>query len=140
MNKTTEELLAILKKSPNISDYFDCAETELVNCTIGAYLNQIIEQKQLDIPTIIRRSGLDRTYCYQILSDGKHPSRDKVLALCFSMKLDFAEVQQLCKATGYPILYARIERDSVIIFSLQKHVSLTDVNELLYDLGHKELT
>ena len=72
-------------------------------------------------------------------SGRKRPSRDKVLALCFAMHLSFTEVQNLLKATGYPILYARIERDSAIIFSLQRNCALSDVNELLYELGYKEL-
>jgi len=55
------------------------------------------------------------------------------------MHLSFTEVQNLLKATGYPILYARIERDSAIIFSLQRNCALSDVNELLYELGYKEL-
>jgi len=52
------------------------------------------------------------------------------------MKLSFEEIQALLKATGYPILYARISRDSIIIFALQHNITLTDTNELFFDSGY----
>lgn len=54
--------------------------------------------------------------------------------MCFALKLSFEEVQNLLKATGYPILYARINRDSIIIFALQHDITLTDTNELLFSM------
>lgn len=139
MKKSTQELLDILKNTPSFSDYTEQEEPELVQVSVSDYLNQLIHTKNQDLPSLIRKSGLDRTYCYQIIDGRKRPSRDKVLALCFAMDLSFTEVQQLLKATGYPILYARMERDSAIIFSLQRNCALSDVNELLYELGYKEL-
>ena len=35
---------------------------------------------------------------------------------------------------GYPMLYARIARDSAIIFAFRHHMSPIDTNELLYEL------
>ena len=139
MKKATQELIEILKNTPSFSDYTGQEETELLQISLSDYLNQFIQEKNQDLPSLIRKSGLDRTYCYQIFNGQKRPSRDKVLALCFAMHLSFTEVQQLLKATGYPILYARIERDSAIIFSLQRNCALSDVNELLYELGYDGL-
>lgn len=139
MKKSTQELLDILKNTPSFSDYTEQEEPELVQVSVSDYLNQLIHTKNQDLPSLIRKSGLDRNYCYQIFDGRKRPSRDKVLALCFAMHLSFTEVQNLLKATGYPILHARIERDSAIIFSLQRNCALSDVNELLYELGYKEL-
>ena len=34
----------------------------------------------------------------------------------------------------YPILYARKQWDSVLIFSIQKQLPLPEVNDLLYEL------
>ena len=125
MKKSTQELLDILKNTPAFSNYAEQEEAELIEVSLSDYLN--------------RKSGLDRTYCYQIFDGRKRPSRDKVLALCFAMDLSFTEVQQLLKATGYPILYARMERDSAIIFCLQRNCALSDANELLYELGYEGL-
>ena len=60
--------------------------------------------------------------------------RDKVLLLCLGAAFSFEEVQTLLKQTGYPMLYARIARDSAIIFAFRQHMSPIDTNELLYEL------
>ena len=133
MKKSTQELLDILKNTPAFSNYAEQEEAELIEVSLSDYLNRLIQAKNQDLPSLIRKSGLDRTYCYQIFDGRKRPSRDKVLALSFT------EVQQLLKATGYPILYARMERDSAIIFCLQRNCALSDANELLYELGYEGL-
>ena len=132
MKKSTQELLDILKNTPAFSNYAEQEEAELIEVSLSDYLNRLIQAKNQDLPSLIRKSGLDRTYCYQIFDGRKRPSRDKVLALCFAMDLSFTEVQQLLKAT-------RMERDSAIIFCLQRNCALSDANELLYELGYEGL-
>lgn len=136
MQKTTEELLKLLKKSSDISTFIDTNSEDLVeNISLCNYLNQLLIQKELKKSDVIRQSGLDRKYCYEIFAGTKIPSRDKVLALCFALRLSESETTHLLKATGYALLYARIERDSIILFALQHRLSLTDTNELLYEMN-----
>lgn len=97
MKKSTQELLDILKNTPAFSNYAEQEEAELIEVSLSDYLNRLIQAKNQDLPSLIRKSGLDRTYCYQIFDGRKRPSRDKVLALCFAMDLSFMEVQQLLK-------------------------------------------
>lgn len=137
MKRTTEELLTILKKSSDISTFMENNSEDLMeNIPLCQYLEQILIRKNLKKSDVIRLSGLDRKYCYEIFAGTKSPSRDKVLALCFAVQLSDSETMQLLKSTGYPQLYARIERDSVILFALQHNLSLTDANELLFELNY----
>lgn len=137
MKRTTEELLSILKKSSDISTFMENNSEDLMQTMpLCQYLAQILNQKNLKKSDVIRHSGLDRKYCYEIFAGTKSPSRDKVLALCFSAGLSEAETMHLLKSTGYPQLYARIERDSIILFALQHKLSLTDANELLFELNY----
>ena len=103
---------------------------------LHTYLNDIFAEKEISPSQCIRNSGLDRTYCYQIFSGRKLPSRDKVLALCFGLSLDVEDTQLLLKSTQ---LYPRNERDSIIIFALQRNASILEANELLLDLGYEIL-
>ena len=136
MKRSTEELLNILKKSSDIANFIDDNSEDLINIIpLCNYLENILIQKNLKKSEVIRLSGLDRKYCYEIFAGTKSPSMDKVLALCLAANLSDSETMHLLKSTGYPQLYARIERDSVILFALQHHLSLTDVNELLYEMG-----
>ncbi len=136
MVKKTQDLLEILKGVSQPEDYIRREEDNLVKMELYEYLQNILDTKGISRGQLIKNSGLDRTYTYQILSGIKKPSRDKVLAICFTLKLSFEEIQNLLKATGYPILYARIKRDSIIIFALQHNITLTDTNELLFDSGY----
>lgn len=140
MKKTTQELLEILKSSSNIDDYIEKQQNNFIHVPLCEYLTHLLNEKSMSTGMLIQRSGLDRTYTYQILAGSKKPSRNKVLAICFSLELSFEETQMLLKATGYPILYARSERDSIIIFALHHNASITDVNELLYDFNYEILS
>ncbi len=136
MVKKTQDLLEVLKGVAQPGDYIEMEEDNLVKMELHEYIQNILDTKGISRGELIKNSGLDRTYTYQILSGAKSPSRDKVLAICFTLKLSFEEIQNLLKATGYPILYARIKRDSIIIFALQHNITLTDTNELLFDSGY----
>lgn len=135
MNKTTTELLELLKKSSDITTYIKQASEDFISPgTLKEHLDKFLTEKNLKKSDICRLSGLERKYVYDIFAGRRIPSRDKLLAICFAMQLTIDEIQQLLKATNYPPLYARLERDSIILFALQHHLNLTDTNELLYDM------
>lgn len=137
MQKTTCELLEILQKSSNLTAYMQQVSEDLIETVpLHIYLEKLLHEKNLKKSDVIRLSGLDRGYAYDIFSGSKLPSRNKVLALCFSMSLLVTEVQRLLVATGYSQLYARLERDSIILFALQRQLSLIDTNELLFEMGY----
>lgn len=105
------------------------------NVNTISLLDYLTYKKNLSPAQCIKLSGLDRNYAYQIFSGAKCPARDKVLALCFGFSLSLDEIQNLLKTTGYPILYAKNKQDSIIIFVIQRGCSITNVNELLYEMG-----
>lgn len=137
MKKSTEELLKILKHTPDIKTYFSNEQDNVINLSLSEYLQNLCLEKNISRAQCIKQSGLDKGYGYDIFSGAKHPTRDKLLAICFGFSLSLEEVQSLLKASAYPILYAKDKRDSVIIFALQRHCSLMDTNELLLDMELK---
>lgn len=140
MKKSTMELLDVLKNSPFIEQYLENESESLAKEELDEVLSKLIAKKNMKRSEIIKRSGLDKSYAYQIFSGEKIPSRQKLIALMFGMKLSTDEVQDVLKRTGYPPLYPRIEVDAVILFCLQKGLSITDANEFLYDLGYEILS
>lgn len=134
MKKTTEELLQLLKNTTNINTYLQQQKDSIRTLELSEALERLLTEKSISKSDCIRQSGLDRTYCYQIFSGIKRPSRDKLLALCFVMGLTVEETQELLKQTGYVMLYAKNERDSVILFSLYQKLTLAATNELLFDI------
>lgn len=136
MKKSTDELLNILKHSPDLDSYFKSEKENISSVSLSDYLNRLCAEKNVSPAECIKASGLHRNYAYQIFSGDKIPSRDKVLALCFGFGLSLEETQSLLKSTGYPILYAKNKRDSVIIFALQRNCSLADLDELLFEMKY----
>lgn len=135
MKKSTMELLQLLAKTSSFKEYEAQAEGAFIEKRpLSFYLERSLIEKGLEKKDVVHRSGLDRTYAYSIFSGKKKPSRDKILALCFAMEMSADETQGLLKATEYPQLYARIRRDSAILYALERGMTLLDVNELLYEM------
>ena len=135
MKKSTDELLKVLKHTPDLQNYLTDEKENILSASLHEHLAQLLLEKNISMAQCIKDSGLDRTYGYQIFSGTKTPARDKVLALSFGLHLTFEETQSLLKANGYAILYAKDKRDSAIIFALQRSQSLVSLNELLFDMG-----
>lgn len=134
MKKSTQELLSILNQSKDIKHYINEQQEHFTTGSLSDLLNRFTVDKAVSVSECIRRSGLDRTYCYQIFSGTRKPSRDKLLAICFALGLHADEVQGLLKATGYAALYPRLQRDSIILFALEHHYPLIQLNEVLLDM------
>ena len=129
--QTTTELLDILKTKERYEEVAEDPQILFLNITLAEYLNELTHFKKLKKSDIILKSGLERSYAYQIFAGKKIPSRDKLLALAFGMELAFEEVQRLLKTNSYAQLYPKNKRDSMIIFALYKKQSLLELNENL---------
>lgn len=69
MKKSTGELLELLKRTSAPSSFMKSASEDLIRqIPLSKYLNQILDSHSLQKSELIRRSGLDRSYVYDILS------------------------------------------------------------------------
>lgn len=133
MVKNTDEMQQEILSSDNIYDVLD-NNRESFRCEyLADYLKDILAKKNIKPADAIRKSGLDRSYGHQIISGRKAPSRDKLIALSFGMELTLDETNDLLKVSRNRTLYARDQRDAVIIFALTNKLSLIETNQLLFD-------
>lgn len=98
-----------------------------------------MQEKEIPPGRLWELSQIQRNYGYQILNGTKTPGRDKVIALCLSLSLSFEDTQRALMLANAGSLYARRKRDSILIFSLQKGLSVMDTNILLTDFSEKPL-
>lgn len=129
---TTEELNHEIRKATDIEDYLVRNKGHLLTSSLKEHLECLLQQKKILIADVVRGSQLDRSYVYQIFSGDRTPSRDKLIALAFGLGLTEEEAQRMLKLSGNRELYARDERDAVILFSLQHGSSVRKTNELLF--------
>lgn len=132
----TSLLLEVLKTKNSYEEVVD-TKPIFVESTLSEYLNELIEIKNLNKAEVILKSGLERTYAYQIFSGKKTPARDKLLALAIGMKLTFDEVQRLLKVNGYAQLYPKNKRDNIIIFAIYKGQNMMELNDNLLTMDEK---
>ncbi len=139
MKKSTAELLHILNKNKNIKQFLDSNTDEFISDSAADYINNLLNKKQLKKADVIKKSGINTIYAYQILSGLKQPSRDKLIQLAFGMQLNLEQTQRLLKIGGGSALYPRNKRDSIIIYSINNSKSVFDCDEMLYELGEDTL-
>lgn len=131
--KNTDDLLKELKQADNIDDFLTNNKDNFTDVSLSEYLTALLKEKGLTKSEVIKKSELSDIYAYQIFSGVKQPTRDKVLCIAFGMGLNVTETQQLLKSCGLPFLYAKHKRDSIILFALDRKLSVVETNELLYN-------
>lgn len=128
---STEELNHQIEEATDIEDYLISNREHMLSGSLSEHLTALLAEKKISKADVVRGSLLDRAYVYQIFSGEKRPSRDKLLALAFGLRLTGDETQKMLKLSGNRELYARDERDAVILFALQHHKTIMETNELL---------
>ena len=130
--KTTDELNHEIKAATDIEDYLEKNKESMLTGSLSEHLNMLLTQKSINKADVVRGSLLDRAYLYQIFSGEKTPSRDKLIAIAFGLCLSDNETQKMLKLSGNRELYPRDERDALILFALQRKMTIFETNELLF--------
>lgn len=132
--KNTNELLRILSSIDSESDLHTLSE-ELARLekhfTFTEYLMNKMQEKEIAPARLLESSLIQRNYGYQILNGTKTPGRDKVIALCLALSLSLEETQRALSLAGAGELYPRRRRDSILIYSLERGLSVMETNEFL---------
>ena len=135
--RLTEELLDELLSSSSLEGYLE--QNKPSSRTLAEYLQQLLDEKDLERSRVVRMANLNDTFGYQIFKGTRHPSRDKVLQIAFAMALTLRETNRALTAAGASELYCKDRRDAIIIFCLDRGCSLQKVNEELYRFGERTI-
>lgn len=141
--KKTVELLNILnnvKNKKELSDYVEELHSQSCPGSFAEYILTLPKFNNISRAELIRRSGIDRTYGYQLLEGRKIPGRDKVIALALAAGLNLTETQRALRAAGCDILYPRSSRDAVFIFAINRKMDVITVNETLVSYNEPPLS
>lgn len=82
LEKTTGELMDILRSKPDAAAFVQENADELQNKTIPELLADLLERKQLTRAAVIRAAGLARTYGYQLFDGTYTPTRGQADTAC----------------------------------------------------------
>lgn len=132
----TIELMSILSNIDDesfLDDFINTKSKDSTELSIPSFFQMVCNDKKISKSELIKNADIDRTYGYQILNGKKNPSRDKILQLCISAKLNLEETNKALKLGNVGELYVKVPRDSVIIFCINKCFDIMKINEMLYD-------
>ena len=125
-----------LREAVSLSDFLSANFLQMRKGTSIGYLNALLSKKGMKRADIVRAGVMNEAFIYEIFKGKKKPSRDKLLLLTFVMKLSEDETQELLKRFNYSTLSSRNERDAVILYAVQRGLTLEYTEEQLqnYDL------
>ena len=135
---TTDKLTDILKSTGNTSelqDYMNKLEDIPTYISFQEYFNSLPQVESIEKAELIRKTGIERSYGYQLLKGTRSPGRDKIILFCIAAGLDLHETQRALKSAGEGVLYPRMRRDAILIFAINEALSITDTQELLDQFG-----
>lgn len=132
MKKKTEDLINEIITGANISCYLDTNQEEFLDVPLHEYLKGLLLRTQLKVSQVVERSYKGE-YVYQVFRGIKNPGRDVVICIALAMGLNLEETGQLLRIARMPLLDARNRRDSIIIFSISRNLTVPDVNDILYE-------
>lgn len=133
MKKSTTDLLNELNQTSHIDQYLKENGEYIIDQSLSKYLCDIIESKNLSKSDIIKKSDINEIYGYQIFSGKRTPSRNKLLCICIGADFTLEETNETLKVAGFSPLFPKIKRDSIIIFGIQNHHQIWEINESLYN-------
>lgn len=140
MKKDTSQMLQELERFDGFQRFFqENQESILPKQTLSALLDELLRRHSIKKAEAIKRSELSEVYGYQIFSGLRIPDRKKLLSLCLGMELSLEEIQTLLKHAGYAQLYPKHTFDCIVIYGVYKHLTVVQINELLYDYGEETL-
>lgn len=131
---TTDELLKRLNSAKTVSDLEKFAkenEKFPLETTFAEYMEIHRAASGISVAQLIEHAGIQRNYGYQILNGTRNPGRNKVIALCLSLKMSLEDTQRALTLAKEGILYAKNIRDSILIFCINKKMSVMESNYLL---------
>lgn len=137
--QSTNQVLDSLIRSNNFEAFLDSNSGDIVETDFGEYLTELCESKDIEKSDVIKRSGIERSYGYQLFKGTRTPSRDKVLQLAVGLSLGLDETQKLLKMARKSELYPRIKRDAAVIFAIERKMKMIDLQAFLAHLGENPL-
>lgn len=133
----TEELLQDLLSSSSPELFLE--QNDISKRSLSEYLQQLLQEKNLERAKVVREAGINETFGYQIFKGTRKASRNKILQLIFAMNLSLKEADRLLQASGNNELYCKNRRDAIIIFCLEKGYSLQKTEEELYRFNEETI-
>ena len=141
-NTTTSKLAAVLseiKTEKDMEKYLDQPKITDHYRSFHTYFRSRPSVLAMESGDLIQKSGLERSYYYQVMKGSKNPGRDKVIRLALAAGLTLPETTRALELSENAVLYPRNRRDIILTVAINNHASVDDTNLLLDKYGEEAL-
>ena len=135
--RLTEELLERLLAAQSPEAYLDQDLT--LDRELPDYLRGLLAEKGLKRADVIRASGLNGTFVYDVFAGKSRIGRDNAIMLALGMGCDLRETQRLLRLDGVAELWPKVRRDAIAIWCVEHGRTRVETDDDLYALGEKPL-
>ena len=141
-DSTTSDLARILSNidsTKEMEQYMEIPKVADGFRSFPEYFQSLDKVKEMDRGELIRNSGLERSYFYQVMKGTRSSGRDKVLRLCLAAGLNLRQTTRALELSGNAALYARNRRDIILTVAVNQMADVDDTNLLLFKYGERPL-
>ena len=133
------KILSNIDSAREMEEYLELPEVVNSWQSFPEYFQSLDAVKEMDSRNLIRSSGLERSYYYQVMKGTRQPGRDKVLRLCLAAGLNLKETTRALELSGNAVLYPRSRRDIILTVAVNQMADVDDTNLLLFKYGEEPL-
>lgn len=115
------------------------AEKDLVN-----YINEKIAEKGMTKADVIRKSGFNKRFFYEVAPAKDKPSRKRaarryIIRILMTLQIDLEEIQKVLQRNSYLTLYPKNPEDFIIINCIANKKSVIQCNKMLNEACFENL-
>ena len=103
--------------------------------TFKDYFGSLMKEKGVSSTYIEKQTGLEHSFCNKMINGKASITRNNMLALAIAAGLNLDEVEKCLALTDNGALYPKDGRDGVIIYAINRNLTLIETNELLFSKG-----
>ena len=138
--KSTKELQDLLSEAGRktaLEQYLKDIKATDGDLVLSDYLNETIAKKGIALSDVVKNSGFDKSYVYNIFNGSRdNPTKKKLVGICLGCHMTLPETQRALEIAGKGVLYPRDSADAIIIYNINnENWSIIDINEQLFEHG-----
>lgn len=137
--KNTDDLRQELTQTADLDYFLEANKLSFQQETLADLLSRFLAEKNISKSVLAKNSGMSEVYLHQVFSGRRNPSRNRIISLCFGLRLTLDECQVVLRQIGFAELYPHNRRDAIIIYGLLRNMSIFDVNDQLFEKGEETL-
>lgn len=134
MKTTTEELSKRIDGIRSIDELRELTSS-LPKTTFCVKISELCQSHGVSFSQAQIASGITKSLFYAIANGTRKPKKAHIIKIGFAIGLSKEEINELLKLANLKELYPKKEEDLIIIYGLNNHLDIDQIEELLIKYG-----